>query len=272
VALCTGAVAPARYDHVVWIWMENHHADQVLGASADTPFERDLASRCGSTTTYQAVGRPSLPNYLAAVSGDTHGIHDDEYPAAHPIRADNLFRQVRAQGGTARSYVESMSGNCRQTSDGLYAVKHNPQAYFVDPADREACQRDDVPLGTLTVGPLHDDLAAERLPAFAFVTPDLCNDTHDCDVATGDRWLADWIGLITASTTFRAGATAIFVVWDEPTPMPMLVIAPSVQPGTSSTLPFDHYSLLRTTERMLGISDLLGHAATATGMRETYGI
>jgi len=252
--------------------MENHRADQVLGSSADTPFEQGIARLCGSTTTYQAVGSPSLPNYLAAVSGDTQHVDDDDYPAAHPISADNLFRQVRAEGGTARSYEESMSGTCKQTSDGLYAVKHNPEAYFVDAADRDACQRENVPLGTLTAGPLHDDLVAGRLPTFAFITPNMCNDTHDCDVATGDRWLADWVGLITDSDTFRAGATAVFVVWDEPTPMPMLVIAPAVPPGTTSTLPWDHYSLLRTTEEMLGIPELLGNAATATSMRDTYGL
>jgi phospholipase C len=252
--------------------MENHGADEVLGPSADAPFEQDLARRCGSATKYRAVGRPSLPNYIAATSGDTQGIHDDGRPASHPVSADNLFRQVRAGGGTARSYEEAMTGTCQLGSQGRYAVKHNPQAYFVGPGDRSACLRDDVPLGSLTAGSFHDDLANGRLPTFAFVTPDLCNDTHDCDVATGDRWLAGWVDLIVASPSYQAGSTAVFVVWDEPTPMPMILVAPSARPGVTSTAPWDHYSLLRTTEDMLGLPHSLGHAATASSMRAEFGI
>src|SRR5690348_16652910 len=91
---------PARYEHVVWIWMENHTAGAVLASDA-APFERELAARCGSADHYRSVGSPSLPNYLGATSGSTHGVHDDGSPAAHPVSADNLFRQVVAAGGTA---------------------------------------------------------------------------------------------------------------------------------------------------------------------------
>jgi hypothetical protein len=40
----------------------------------------------------------------------------------------------------------------------------------------------------------------------------------------------------------------------------MIVVSPSTAPGTVSTASFDHYSLLRTTEQLLGIRRLLGHA------------
>src|SRR5438094_8083360 len=91
---------PPRYDHVIWIWMENHRRDQVVG-SPDAPFATSLAGACGSATDYRTVGRPSLPNYLAATSGGTHGVQDDAPPSDHPIDADNLFRQVRRSGGSA---------------------------------------------------------------------------------------------------------------------------------------------------------------------------
>jgi len=251
--------------------MENHTASSVL-ASDEAPFERSLATACGSADHYHSVGSPSLPNYLAAVTGSTHGVHDDGSPGSHPITGDNLFRQVTAAGGTARSYEEAMPDNCHVTGAGRYAVKHNPQAYLVDAADRAACERDDVPLGTLAGGALVDDLGADRLPRFSFVTPDLCNDTHDCAVSVGDAWLRDWVGLIVSSATYAAGRTAVFVVWDEPTPMPLLVIAPTTPAGATSTVPFDHYSLLRTTEEMLGLPVGLGQAAGAVTMRDAYGL
>jgi hypothetical protein len=114
-------------------------------------------------------------------------------------------------------------------------------------------------------------LAQNTIPAFSFVTPDLCNDTHDCAVADGDRWLAGWLPTILDSPPYRAGTTVVFVVWDEPTPMPLLVIGPTVAAGTTAAEPFDHYSLLRTTEELLGLP-FLGQAASARTMRAAFGI
>jgi Phosphoesterase family len=154
---------------------------------------------------------------------------------------------------------------------GRYAVKHNPQGYYVGGDDPAACQRDDVPLGSLTAGALVNDLDRGQLPAFSFITPDLCNDTHDCGVDVGDAWLRQWVGLLLDSAVYTAGRTALFVVWDEPTPMPVLVVSPTTPSGTSSTAPFDHYSLLHTTEELLGLP-YLGQAATATSMRPAFGL
>ncbi len=258
-----GAAAPRRYDHVVWIWMENH--TNVLGSAA-AAYERRLGALCGAGTNDGAVGSPSLPNYLGATSGSTWGVGDDNNPSSHPIAADNLFRQVRTAGGTERSYEETMPAPCALLGAGRYAVKHNPAAYYVGGGDRAACQADDVPF-TAFAG----DVDGGRLPTFAFVTPDLCDDTHDCGVATGDRWLSQWVPRLLAGPDYRGGRTAVFVVWDEPTPMAELVIAPSVAAGIMVTTRTDHYALLRTTEELLGLP-LLGRAATAVDLRPLYGL
>jgi len=256
---------------VIWIWMENHQSDQVIG-NREAPFESALARECGTAAHYSAVGSPSLPNYIAATSGSTQRIHDDGSPSKHPVDADNLFRQVRADGGTARTYAEAMPAPCALQSSGRYAVKHNPAAYYVGADDRQACTADDVPLGTLDTGALVTDLAEGTLPTFALVVPDLCNDTHDCGVAVGDRWLAAWVARLVADPTYRDGSTALFVVWDEPTPMPFLAIAPAVHQGATVSEPVDHYSLLRTTEELLGIDTYLGAANRASSMRSALGL
>jgi phospholipase C len=233
--------------------------------------ENQLASQCGSTGSYRSVGSPSLPNYIGATSGDTAGITDDASPSAHPISSDNLFRQVRATSRASRSYEEAMATSCQLTSGGGYAVKHNPAAYYVGGDDRTACGNDDIPLGNTTQGALADDLAHNTLPAFAFITPDMCNDTHDCPVAQGDSWLGQWVPKILDSASYRNGRTALFIVWDEPTPMPLIVISPSTVTGTTSAASLDHYSLLRTTEELLGLP-LIANAATATSMRSIFGL
>ena len=80
-----------------------------------------------------------------------------------------------------------------------------------------------------------------KLPAFSFVTPNLCNDTHDCSVATGDTWLQSWFAKILASPAYRAGTTVIFLTWDEDdgsasNQVPLLVISPSTPAGTTSAM------------------------------------
>ena len=256
--------------HVIWLWMENHTAESVFGRP-DAPVENMLKEQCGSSATYQSVGSPSLPNYLGATSGDTNGVADDAPPADHPVTSDNLFRQTRAAGRTSRSYEEAMTSPCQLDGAGRYAVKHNPAAYYASEQDRAACLQDDVALGDPANGPLVDDLARDTLPAFAFITPDLCHDTHDCPVVDGDRWLAQWLPTLLDSAAYRSGTTVLFIVWDEPTPMPLLVIAPSVPSGTTTVEPFNHYSLLRTTEELLGLP-LIGQAAHANSMRTAFGL
>jgi hypothetical protein len=265
----TTSVAPATYQHVIWIWMENHSYNEVIGNVA-APYTTQLAQQCGTATNYATVGSPSLPNYIGATAGSVLAIADDNPPSAHVLTADNLFQQVRSAGMTEKSYEESMAGNCALTSSGTYAVKHNPAAYFASSSDRTACQADDVPMGTTSSGNFLNDLSNSTLPNFAFITPDLCNDTHDCPVNTGDVWLQAWLPLILNSSAYLGGNTAVVVVWDEPTPMPHVFITPSTVPGTASGVAFNHYSLLRTTEEMLGIATHLGGAATAPSMRGVF--
>jgi phosphatidylinositol-3-phosphatase len=252
--------APARYDHVVWIVMENKSYSQVMHSSS-APFMRELGSACGIATNFHAETHPSLPNYLAMTSGSTHGVHDDAPPSAHRIRGQSIFSQL---GSGWRALQESMPTACRRTSSGRYAVKHNPAAYYT--GLRRSCPRQDVKLGATP------DLSAR----FTFITPNLCHDTHTCSIARGDRFLVALIPSIVGSDEYRAGRTALFITYDEDdgsasNHIPTIVIAPNVPPGTRSTVRFNHYSLLRTTEEMLGLKKL-GAAARARSMRSAFGL
>jgi hypothetical protein len=240
--------------------MENHAYGSILG-SRNAPYENQLAARCASASNVRAEAHPSLPNYLAMTSGSTHGITNDGPPSSHPVTGPSIFSQL---GHEWRALHESMRLNCARTSSGTYAVKHNPAAYFT--SIRGSCARQDVPLSSAP------DLSAK----FTFVTPNLCNDTHDCSVSTGDRWLQTFLGKVFASSEYRGGRTAVFLTWDEDDSghsnhIATLVAAPSVVPGRVSSQPFNHYSILRTTEEMLGLG-LIGNAATATSMRGALAI
>jgi phospholipase C len=242
---------------------------KVIGQRS-APFTTWLAHQCSSATKYSAVGRPSLPNYIAATSGDVQGIHDDADPAVHRVTADNVFRQVRRSGRSSRTYAQSMPAPCALRTAGRYAVRHNPAAYYVGEDDRAMCRKDNVPLDG-DASQLRWDIDHGSLPAFVVVIPDLCDDTHNCDVKAGDSWLGSWLARLWTSDLYRAGKTAVFVVWDEPTPMPNIVMSPSTPVAERVGAPFDHYSLLRTTEEMLGLP-LLGRAVHARSMRGPFGL
>lgn len=65
------------YKHIFYIMMENHATNEIIGNSTDAPYVNQLTSQYGYATSYLGVTHPSLPNYLAAISGDFQGIWDD---------------------------------------------------------------------------------------------------------------------------------------------------------------------------------------------------
>jgi phosphatidylinositol-3-phosphatase len=284
---------PRTWRHVIWIWMENHSYDSIIGppgsgAATHSPYVNgSLARGCGLATNYHNVTHPSLGNYLAATAGSTLGVTGDCAPQDCPQAARSLFEEVRAAGMAWRSYQESAPRPCTRVDAGLYAPRHDPAVYFRRIA--ADCARWDVPMGTTREGAFKRDLESGRLPAFSFVTPNLCDDAHDCDRTTGDRWLAAWVPRITDSPAYRAGSTVLFVTWDEgegggsndcarnatdrSCHVATLVVSPSTPPGTRSAALFDHYGLLRTTEELLGLPrPRLGHAGdrASASMRAAF--
>ena len=246
--------------------MENKPYGSVIGSSL-APYENALAKACGLATNYRAITHPSLPNYLAATGGSTFGVTDDAGPSAHSIAATSLFQQVTEAELSWRAYDESMPTACDPSPSGRYAVKHNPAVYYT--AVHQQCLVDDVALESH----LSQDIAAGNLPSFAFVTPNLCDDTHDCGAQTGDAWLATWIPRIVSGPNYSAGDTLIVLTWDEGVGVsnliPTIVVGPSVPTGDRATAAFTHYSLLLTTEQLLGLP-ALGAARTATSLTPAF--
>jgi phosphatidylinositol-3-phosphatase len=256
--------------------MENKSYSSVIGSSS-APYETQLAHQCASDTHWSDAGSQynSLPNYIAMTTGQSGSILtpftcDCAPSSSVSVTADNIFRQVRAAGGTERSYAEGMNGNC-SNSGTTYAPKHNPALYMWAAADRTACQQDDIPMGSATAGNFINALNSNTLPTYSLVAPNLCDDTHDCSLSTGDQFLKTLLPQVLSSHAYHSGKTAVFVVWDEDSYIPNLAIAPSVIPGTTTSTAVNHYGLLRATEEMLGLP-LLSNAARATSLRTVFHI
>src|SRR4029077_13785466 len=166
------------FAHVVVVVFENKEATSIAGSPAAPTFNA-LAHRYATLTNYDAVAHPSLPNYLALVSGSTHGISSDCTDCV--LRARSLADTLAAAGKTWKTYAEDLPyPGFTGGSAGRYAKKHDPFLYFRDVAGSRL-QRDRVVPFTR----LRRDLAARRLPDFSLLIPNLCDDMHDCSVATG---------------------------------------------------------------------------------------
>lgn len=287
---CRHAPAPVRYAHVIWIVFENQGYEKVIG-NGGLPFTNRLASECGLATNYFGVGDPSLPNYVAMTSGGTWGVSGDSSP---PLSVASIFSQVKAQGLQWRSYSEGMPSNCypsdHPSENPVYTAHHEPVLYYA--GIRSDCARWDVPLGSVQGGALTHDLAANRLPAFAVIGPNDDGGTAkpgcsrpcgNVDPPLSDTFLRIWIDRIVNSAAYRSGKTAIFITWDEDDSfsaslcpgldcdhLATIVVAPSVAPGTRSATRFSHYSLLRTSEELLGLRGRLGRAAAANSMSPSF--
>lgn len=269
---------PQHVRKVVVIVMENHSFGQLIGPPGSQAFRQSpylngtLKAGCGLATAYRALTHPSLPNYIAMVSGSTGGITSD----CTLCWADghSVFGQVHAAERGWRAFQESMPWNCARRNYGRYAKRHNPATYF--PGLIGTCRFFDIPMGPFIGGRFARAVRHNWLQALTFVTPNMCNDTHDCPVPVGDAWLRRWIGLLTGSLDYRRGNLAVFLTWDEgygglshvrclirprdpSCHVPALVISPYTRPGSHSALVYSHYSLLRTVEHLLHLP-FLGHA------------
>ncbi len=210
-----------------------------------------------------AETHPSLPNYLALVSGSTQGVTSDDVSVG-PFGGPTLMRQLDRAGVSWRAYMNAMPAPCFDGGGadvaGRYAKRHDPFLFFSDVvADPARCRRRVVPGSRLA--------ADERrgLPRFSWLTPDLCQDMHDCPVAAGQRWMS---GALPPLIRALGPKGVLFVVADEGTDdsgccggahggrIPLVVLGAGARPGARFAGNVTHRALLATIEDRLGLGRL----------------
>ena len=259
----------AAVAHIFLILMENHSASQIIGSS-EAPFINSLARQYALAADYSALFHPSLPNYIGLTSGSDQGITDDRSPptAGYAVAATNIADRIEASRRTWKAYAESMPSPGFAASDtSLYATRHVPFLYYKDILDNSArLKAHVVPLTRLA-----PDLASvNTTPDYAFITPNLCNDMHDCSVAVGDKWLSQIVPLILGSPAFTSTPSLLVVTWDEGTDsdnhVATIAAGSAAKRGYQSSTPYDHYSLLHTIEVVWGLQPLTANDAHAATM------
>ncbi len=173
----------------------------------------------------------------------------------------------------------------------LYAVKHNPFAYFKSTQegyDFKNTLHNSAPFDGVTG--LYADLAAGTVPTYSFIAPNQCNDMHGrgnagpfCNydpsdngtqaglnpalIQRGDLTVKRILRSIEASPTWKEGKNVIVILWDEndyatapeTNQVPLIVDTSYGVKGVLSNVRYNHFSLLKTIEGGLGLP-CLNHA------------
>ncbi|RMI35210.1 alkaline phosphatase family protein [Nocardia stercoris] len=214
----SGSAGDQGPDHIFYIMMENHGYSQVIGNTADAPYINQLAQTANVETNFHGVTHPSLPNYLAAVSGDFQGIWDDckagaastcapeEFvpssgdatdqvsltpdqiaaatAKAHMFGGDTIVDQLEGAGKSWKAYMQSMpsAGFTGEYAPGLVNgqnVKLYAQKH--NPFAYFSKVYGNPTRAAKVVpqeGNLDADLASGNVPNFVWISPDQCHDMH----------------------------------------------------------------------------------------------
>lgn len=253
-----------RPTHIAVVIMENKEYGDIVG-SASTPYINRLAARYALATQMYAIRHPSLPNYLALTGGSTFEIDSDCTDCTVP--GAGLAGQLQAKGFSWKAYMEDMPSACfTGAGAGDYAKKHDPFVYYTGVSSNRSLCANVIPFPSLA-----RDEASHALPAFSWITPNLCHDMHDCDPAVGDQFLSRTIPSLLRALGPRG---LLVLTWDEGSSddgccrlatgghVATIVAGPLARSGAQLRTPTDHYSVLQTIEDLFGLPRI-GAAACA---------
>jgi hypothetical protein len=321
------AKLPPPVKHVWTIVLENEDATTSFGPDSPAPYLATTLRQKGQfLPNYYGVTHASLGNYLAMISGQgsdpatrsdcfnysdfmqTQSQLDSSGQAigngcVYPATVKTVADQLQGKGLSWRGYMEDMGNDpTRETSPcghpalnandksigasptDQYATRHNPFVYFHSLLDSGSCANYDVSLA-----PLQGDLAANSVPSYTFITPDLCNDGHDATCADPTQaggltavngFLKTWIPRIQATKAYRDNGM-ILILFDESKTdattccnQPVfpngnvstgggrtgaVVLSKYVKPGSQNNTPYNHFSVLRSVENTFHLG-YLGYA------------
>jgi hypothetical protein len=246
------------FDHIILIVLENQYLQNVIGNSRLTNINA-LARNNVLLGNYSPVAHPSLPNYLALVSGSTQNITTDCSDCF--VNQPNLADEIEASGRTWKAYLEDMPSPCFVGNQKPYVQMFDPFIYFDSiRLNPERCDRSIVPLTRLD-----EDLTADQLPNFVYIAPNLCNSGHDCPPETADAWVGNIVAELEASPSLGKNSL-IIITYDEGVEQTTLtktrgevttiLISPLARPGFVDKTRYTHYSLLKTILRAWNLPDL----------------
>jgi len=225
----------------------------------------------------------------AEFSGSVTAASDGQVPGPGCVYPDTVLTvadQVTASGKQWKAYLADMgSSTCLHANSSAaddatlpgagsdYDTRHNPFIYFHSLLDLGGCASNDLGLQDLT----KDLRKAKRTPTYAFIAPGLCEepsagacpDGGPGGLAGEDAFLKQVVPAILASSAYKQGGVLMIVFAKAPATNSSgpvrtgaLILSPKVKAGSTVSIRYNPYSVLRSIEDLLGYTPLV-HASAA---------
>jgi phosphatidylinositol-3-phosphatase len=242
-------------DHVFVIGLSTTSYDAAFGSGSVAHYLNHTLKPQGTLLGgYQSLGRTSLPDYLALISGQPANADTEsgcptyaDFPSDAKLAADGTVAadgcvypntvltigdQVTAAGHVWKAYVDDLGSTaCPHPDSGavddaqprgagaLYDGRHNPFIYFHSLLDLGGCASNDVSLTQLP----RDLRKSSTTPTYAYLAPDSCAEASavSCPgggkvgLAAEDAFLKRWVPEITRSAAYKQGG-AILITFAPP--------------------------------------------------------
>lgn len=288
--------------HVFLISLASPGYEAAFGAASQMPYlSAALRPQGVLLTNYSLLDEAALPNGVATVSGEeptaaTKADCPDYEKCVYPVETLTLADQLGSGRLTWRAYLEGMTNtntgqpdNCVHPEPGAteapatggYSPLLNPFVYFHSLLDLGDCATNDVPATELA----KDLKTVDATANFSYLSPDLCDagfrgrcpEGAPDGGAAADAYLAKVAPEILASPAYKKDGLLIvaFGAADpappaEPAAAPpanplkvgAVLVSPLLIPNSTDGAHYNPYSLLRSTEDLLGLEPL-GAAAGA---------
>ncbi|TVY38918.1 Phosphate-repressible acid phosphatase [Lachnellula occidentalis] len=250
----TSHVKGQAFDRYVSIWFENTDFDM---AAADPNFQ--FFAKKGITLLNNfAVTHPSEPNYMASVGGDYFGLDGDPFTQV-PENISSVVDLLEDKGISWSMYEEDMPYTGYQGFDWVnqqngandYVRKHNPEVLYnsvVTNSDRLTN------IKNTTI--FYEDLKANKLPQWMFITPNMTSDGHDTSVTVAGKWLRTFLEPLLDDKNFMQN-TMVLITFDENETYTIqnrvfsVLLGDAVPQklvGTTDSNYYNHYSEIATVE------------------------
>ncbi len=273
------------------------------GTDAETPaidYTNETTGPPGDIDVNGIVSYPANPNTVGMTIADelvaeglTWKTYQEDLPPTGPDTVDladgfftNNTNLTTALPGETTSLI------------GLYAVKHNPFAYFANIQSGTEPHNSYANMAAFTgANGLYSDLLTGFVPTYSYIVPNQCNDQHgrgnagpDCEydpndngtqtglnpalMYHGDAALQQIVESIHRSPVWNEGRNALIIVWDEndysvaPTTNKVLLTVDTNygRHDVKSSRFYTHFSLLKSVEAGLGLPCLNHACDSSTGV------
>ncbi len=255
-----------KIDHVVIIVDENRPFSALVN-NPKAHYINQLMLQGSYAANYTAVSKNP---YIALTSGSVTHIPNSCNPrtARCQTLVANITDEIEASGRTWDMYAESMPKSCDFKDTRKYTVRHNPFLFYSSiSGNLKQCKKQIV-----SYSDLQSDMDNKLLPNYAFISPNLCNDMHNCDINAGDRWLSINVPKILSSYAFTKQNSLLIITWDEGSKLDKRVLTiflgPAAKQGYISYTPYNHYSILHTIERVWKLKPLTSNDKNAQVMSD----